>query len=96
MVSQLITAGTEQFNKSPSTGVLFLQEQGLLQNPMNPVEVATFLRQNPALSKQLLGDFLGARSHAAVLEAFVRCVGVVLSTAVTCGSITAGASSSVV
>ena len=74
-VSQLITAGTEQFNKNPSAGVVFLQEQGVLQNPLDPVEVATFFRQNPALSKQLLGDFLGARNNAAVLEAFVRLCG---------------------
>lgn len=75
IISQVITAGTEQFNKSPSAGLVFLQEQGVLQSPLNPVQVASFLRQNPALNKQLLGDFLGARNNAAVLEAFVKLCG---------------------
>ena len=69
---KLITAGTEQFNKKPSGGVAFLMEQGVLQTPMDPWEVARFIHQNPAINKQVLGDYLGNKKYSSVLEAYVR------------------------
>ena len=72
VILQIITAGTEQFNKSPSVGLTFLQEQGILTTPLDPSQVAAFFRQNPALSKHMLGEYLGSRSHGDVLEAYVR------------------------
>ena len=52
----------------------FLMEQGVLQTPLEPAEVATFLHNNPTISKQMLGDYLGDRRNTAVLEAFVKYV----------------------
>ena len=73
-----MAAGTEQFNKSPSAGVVFLQEQGVIQTPLDPQQLAMFLKHNPSVNKLVLGEYLGARKNSLVLEAFVRyvCVGV--------------------
>lgn len=68
----MITAGTEQFNQKPARGISFLMEQGVLQTPLEPVEVATFLHDNPAINKQMLGDYLGDRRNTAILGAFVK------------------------
>ena len=46
-------------------------EQGVLQTPLDPVEVAQFLHQNPAVNKQMLGDYLGDRRNATILENYV-------------------------
>lgn len=67
----MITTGTEMFNQKPSKGVAFLMEQGVLQTPLDPVEVAQFLHQNPAVNKQMLGDYLGDRRNTAILENYV-------------------------
>jgi len=68
----LILAATEQFNKKPSHGVAFLVEQGILPSPPPPEKLAEFLLQNPALSKAMIGDYIGDRKNAEVLEAFVK------------------------
>ena len=73
----MITAGTEQFNKSPSVGLAFLQEQGILATPTDPAHLAAFFRHNPAINKHVLGDYLGSRNHGDVLDAFVKLVTVV-------------------
>ena len=69
---QLISAGTEQFNRSPKAGIAFLQEQGVLETPLNPEEVAHFLQSNPSINKQVLGEFFSSKKNMAVLEAFVK------------------------
>ena len=70
-LSQLISAGTEQFNRNPKAGVAFLEEQGVLESPLNPKEVAHFLMSNPSINKQVLGEFFSSKKNVAVLEAFV-------------------------
>ena len=72
LTRQLILAATEQFNKKPSHGVAFLVEQGILPSPPPPEKLAEFLLQNPALSKAMIGDYIGDRKNAEVLEAFVK------------------------
>ncbi|XP_023229448.1 Golgi-specific brefeldin A-resistance guanine nucleotide exchange factor 1-like, partial [Centruroides sculpturatus] len=69
---KLLAVGTEQFNNQPSKGITFLQEHGLLKDPLNPSEVALFLRDNPQLDKRMIGEYLSNRKNLKVLEAFVR------------------------
>lgn len=69
---KLLAVGTEQFNNQPSKGIIFLQEHGLLSNPLNPAEVALFLRDNPQLDKRMIGEYLSNRKNLKVLEAFVK------------------------
>lgn len=69
---QLILAGTEQFNKKPSQGITFLQEQCVLRTPTDPVEVAQFLLDNPRLDKAMIGEYIGDRRRQDILEEFVK------------------------
>ena len=56
---QLIAAATEQFNLKPKQGISFLQEQGVLLTPLDPAQVASFLRENLASARQGLETMLG-------------------------------------
>ena len=47
-------------------------EQGILSTPANVSEVADFLLENPRLSKAKIGEYIGERKNAHILEAFVR------------------------
>jgi brefeldin A-resistance guanine nucleotide exchange factor 1 len=69
---KLLIAGSEQFNSSPKKGIQFLQEHGILKSPLDPDELAIFLRENPRLQKKMIGEYLGDRKHESVLQAFVR------------------------
>lgn len=50
-----------RFNRKPSKGVQYLQEQGLLGN--SPEEVARWLHMDERLDKTAIGDFLGDHNH---------------------------------
>lgn len=41
---QALLKGGEIFNKDPEEGFLFLRETGILKTPLDPIEVASFLR----------------------------------------------------
>ena len=69
---QLILAATEQFNKKPKQGITFLMEQKILSTPANESEIADFLLENPRLGKARIGEYIGDRKNAHILEAFVR------------------------
>lgn len=69
---KLFTTGTELFNANPKKGIQYLQEQGLLSTPLDPCEVATFLRENPHLDKKQIGEYISHRSNRSILEQFVR------------------------
>lgn len=69
---QLYYTGTEQFNTKPIKGITFLQEQGLLSDPLDPGEVVTFLKENPRLDKAMIGEYVAKKSNHKVLEAFVK------------------------
>lgn len=69
---KILQAGTEQFNNKAKKGIEFLQEHRLLASPINPEEVAKFLRENPRLDKKAIGDFIGDKKNSHILEAFVR------------------------
>nr|XP_049703696.1 Golgi-specific brefeldin A-resistance guanine nucleotide exchange factor 1 isoform X1 [Helicoverpa armigera]XP_049703700.1 Golgi-specific brefeldin A-resistance guanine nucleotide exchange factor 1 isoform X2 [Helicoverpa armigera]XP_049703701.1 Golgi-specific brefeldin A-resistance guanine nucleotide exchange factor 1 isoform X3 [Helicoverpa armigera] len=57
-----VTQGTEMFNQKPERGIEFLQEHGVLATPLDPHEVAMFLRENPDLDKKMIGEFICKRS----------------------------------
>ncbi|XP_062518371.1 Golgi-specific brefeldin A-resistance guanine nucleotide exchange factor 1-like isoform X2 [Corticium candelabrum] len=69
---KLFIAGSEQFNSSPKKGIQFLQERGILKSPLDPDELAIFLRENPRLQKKMIGECVGDRKNDAILQAFVR------------------------
>ncbi|XP_063243123.1 Golgi-specific brefeldin A-resistance guanine nucleotide exchange factor 1 isoform X2 [Bacillus rossius redtenbacheri] len=69
---KLLSTGTEHFNSKPKKGVQFLQEQGLLSEPLDPAEVAAFLRENPRLDKKMIGEYISNRANLHVLDCFVK------------------------
>ncbi|KAM5271963.1 Golgi-specific brefeldin A-resistance guanine nucleotide exchange factor 1 isoform 16-T16 [Ctenodactylus gundi] len=68
---KLLITGTEQFNQKPKKGIQFLQEKGLLTIPMDNIEVAQWLRENPRLDKKMIGEFVSDRKNIDLLESFV-------------------------
>lgn len=69
---KVLATGTEHFNAKPSKGIEFLQEHGLLSDPLDPAEVATFFRDNAQLDKNKIGEYLSNRKNLKVLDAFVK------------------------
>ncbi|KAL0821482.1 hypothetical protein ABMA28_004950 [Loxostege sticticalis] len=57
-----VTQGTELFNQKPERGIEFLQEHGVLKTPLDPHEIAIFLRENPDLDKKMIGEYICKRS----------------------------------
>lgn len=57
-----IATGTELFNQKPERGIEFLQEHGVLTAPLDPHQVAMFLRENPDLDKKMIGEYICKRS----------------------------------
>ncbi|RTG81686.1 golgi-specific brefeldin A-resistance guanine nucleotide exchange factor 1 [Schistosoma bovis] len=60
------------FNTKPKRGITFLQENDILQKPLNYDELALFLRENPRLEKRMIGEYISDRENTDVLTAFVR------------------------
>lgn len=56
-IFQWVTQGTELFNQKPERGIEFLQEHGVLPTPLDPHQVALFLRENPDLDKKMIGEY---------------------------------------
>lgn len=69
---KLITTTTELFNTKPSKGVAYMQEMGLIKTPLDPEELANFMRTNPHLDKKQLGEYISKRDHLTILKAFVE------------------------
>lgn len=69
---QLLIAGTEQFNQKPKKGIQFLQEKGLLSDPMDNSQVAQWLRENHRLDKKMIGEYISDRKNMDLLDSFVR------------------------
>jgi len=69
---KLLTNGTEQFNMKPSKGIEYLQENRLLSKPTDPMEVAHFLRENPHLDKNMIGEYISNKKNLDVLKSFVK------------------------
>uniref|UniRef100_A0A3Q1C1Z4 Golgi-specific brefeldin A-resistance guanine nucleotide exchange factor 1 n=1 Tax=Amphiprion ocellaris TaxID=80972 RepID=A0A3Q1C1Z4_AMPOC len=69
---KLLITGTEQFNQKPKKGIQFLQEKGLLSNPMDNNQVAQWLRENPRLDKKMIGECISDRKNMELLDSFVN------------------------
>ncbi|XP_028983448.1 Golgi-specific brefeldin A-resistance guanine nucleotide exchange factor 1 isoform X2 [Betta splendens] len=69
---KLLITGTEQFNLKPKKGIQFLQEKGLLSNPIDNNQVAQWLRENPRLDKKMIGEFISDRKNMELLDSFVN------------------------
>ncbi|KAM9808682.1 Golgi-specific brefeldin A-resistance guanine nucleotide exchange factor 1 isoform 1-T2 [Syngnathus typhle] len=69
---KLLITGTEQFNLKPKKGIQFLQEKGLLNQPMDNNQVAQWLRENPRLDKKMIGEFVSDRNNLELLDSFVN------------------------
>ncbi|XP_015595288.1 brefeldin A-inhibited guanine nucleotide-exchange protein 1 isoform X2 [Cephus cinctus] len=62
-------AGIDIFNRKPSKGVQYLQEQGLLG--CSAEEVARWLHMDERLDKTAVGDFLGDHNHNQVMYNYI-------------------------
>jgi brefeldin A-resistance guanine nucleotide exchange factor 1 len=60
------------FNQSPSSGIKFLQENGLLMNPLDTNEIVKFVKDNPLLDKKIIGEYLSNRKNVHILEQYVK------------------------
>ncbi|TKR64527.1 hypothetical protein L596_025041 [Steinernema carpocapsae] len=69
---RIVSEATEKFNQSPKHGIEFLKERGILMNPLDALDVASWLRGNPRLDKNRIADYICSRKHADVLEHFVK------------------------
>ncbi|KAM7533171.1 hypothetical protein Aperf_G00000124357 [Anoplocephala perfoliata] len=69
---KLLMNGSDRFNLKPKDGIVFLQKNGLLSDPLDPAEMAAFLAENPRLDKKMIGEYLANRKHTDILVAFVR------------------------
>ncbi|XP_057671770.1 Golgi-specific brefeldin A-resistance guanine nucleotide exchange factor 1 [Diorhabda carinulata] len=70
-IKKWLPQGTEYFNQKPKKGIQFLQEHGVLKPELDINEIATFLRENPALNKAMIGEYISNRSNLKILQAFV-------------------------
>ena len=71
----MLVAGSSQFNGKPSKGIAFLQEQGLLSDSSTS-EIANFLHENHLLDKGMIGEYIGDRKNADILEHFIKLVNI--------------------
>ncbi|KAI4490527.1 hypothetical protein M0804_003471 [Polistes exclamans] len=62
-------AGIDIFNRKPSKGVQYLQEQSLLGT--SPEDVARWLHMDERLDKTAIGDFLGDHNHNQVMYNYI-------------------------
>ncbi|XP_030381756.1 Golgi-specific brefeldin A-resistance guanine nucleotide exchange factor 1 isoform X2 [Scaptodrosophila lebanonensis] len=59
----LLSQGTERFNQRPEKGIQYLQEHGILNNHLDPMQVALFLRENPGLDKKMIGEYISRKKN---------------------------------
>ncbi|XP_062554082.1 Golgi-specific brefeldin A-resistance guanine nucleotide exchange factor 1 [Armigeres subalbatus] len=71
---RLLTQGTDLFNQRPEKGILFLQENGILNTTLDPLEIAHFLRENSGLDKKMIGEYISKKKNveSKILEVFVK------------------------
>lgn len=71
---RILTQGTELFNKSAENGIQYLQENGILNVVLDPMEVAHYLRENSGLDKTMIGAYVSKKKNVErkILETFVK------------------------
>lgn len=71
-IKKWLPQGTEYFNQKPKKGIQFLQEHDVLSAELDPREIAMFLRENHALNKTMIGEYVSNRNNLNILDAFVK------------------------
>lgn len=71
---RILSQGTELFNNRADKGIQYLQEHGMLSPVLDPRQVADFLRNNPGLDKNQIGEYVSKRKNVEnkILEHFVK------------------------
>uniref|UniRef100_A0A0X3NZN1 SEC7 domain-containing protein n=1 Tax=Schistocephalus solidus TaxID=70667 RepID=A0A0X3NZN1_SCHSO len=69
---KVLMIGSDRFNIKPRDGIAYLQRHGVLSDPLDPLQMAAFLCENPRLDKRTIGEFLSVRKNSEILYAFVR------------------------
>jgi len=71
---EVLATAAAHFNKSPKRGYEYLQQAGLLPDPLTPKAVAAFLRYTRGLENSLKGELLGEHDEfsISVLHEFVK------------------------
>jgi len=71
---RVLSQGTELFNQRPEKGIQFLQENGILNSALDPLEIAHFLRESPGLDKKMIGEYISKKKNveSKILEVFVK------------------------
>lgn len=73
----IVLAGAARFNAKPKTGLVFLEENGVIYHDLPPEvsrdkSLAMFLKSCTRLDKRLLGDFISKPDTLPVLKEFIR------------------------
>ena len=68
---KIIIQGSTKFNQNPMSGIAYLAQQGIIEDPNDPQSVTQFLKSTTWISKNVLGEFLTKRSNEPLLEAFI-------------------------
>lgn len=71
---RILSQGTDLFNQRPEKGIQFLQENGILNATLDPLEIAHFLRESPGLDKKMIGEYISKKKNVekGILEVFVK------------------------
>lgn len=71
---RILSQGTDLFNQRPEKGIQFMQENGILNAKLDPLEIAHFLRESPGLDKKMIGEYISRRKNVekGILEVFVK------------------------
>eukprot|EP01119_Soliformovum_irregulare_P025959 TRINITY_DN974_c0_g3_i1.p1 TRINITY_DN974_c0_g3~~TRINITY_DN974_c0_g3_i1.p1 ORF type:complete len:1535 (-),score=517.90 TRINITY_DN974_c0_g3_i1:19-4623(-) len=59
LMKDALKSAVELFNLKPANGIRALQENGLMPDPINPVNLASFMLNCPILDKTAVGSYLG-------------------------------------
>ncbi|CAO1373131.1 unnamed protein product [Diamesa tonsa] len=71
---RILSQGTELFNQRPEKGIQFMQENGIINSTLDPLEIAHFLRESPGLDKKQIGEYISKKKNveSKILEVFVK------------------------
>lgn len=71
---RILSQGTDLFNQRPEKGIQFLQENGILNSTLEPLEIAHYLRESPGLDKKMIGEYISKKKNVekGILEVFVK------------------------
>lgn len=71
---RILSQGTDLFNQHPEKGIQFLQENGILNAKLEPLEIAIYLRESPGLDKIMIGEYISKKKNVekGILEVFVK------------------------